>query len=323
MPLRLLFCLLLVGAPAWAQRADSTRTSPDRLITYTFANDAFFRTDYYFTQGMSLNLVLPVFSKLPVNNILLAGPAGSTQHYGVKLFYDGFTPLRIQDDTIRRGDRPYASYIYASLYRIATNKARQQRLTSGLDVGFVGPAAGAKGFQTKVHELIDAPTPRGWNFQIRNDLVLGYTLGYEKRLLAAGGLAEVVGSARASLGTLNTFGSAGLLVRAGKMNPYFHNLGVETGAGRSAIQKIQLYATGQLEGRVVGYNATLQGGLLNRSSPYTLPASQVARTVGQATTSLVAAYGGVSFRTSATWVTPEFKGSRSHAWVQFGLSVAW
>ena len=124
------------------------------------------------------------------------------------------------------------------------------------------------------------------------------------------------------MGTLNTFGEAGLLLRVGRMDPYFRNLGLQPGAGRRPLQKLQFYATGQLQGRLVGYNATMQGGLLNRASPYTLPARQISRTVGQATTSLVAAYGGLSFRTSAVWITPEFEGSRHHAWVQFGLSVA-
>ncbi|WP_165370581.1 lipid A deacylase LpxR family protein [Hymenobacter persicinus] len=320
---RFLLGLVLLGLlpAAYAQTPDRP-TSPDRLIQYTFANDAFFRTDYYFTQGMSLNVVLPVFARSPVNKILLPGPAGAVNRYGIKISYDGFTPLRIQDDTIRRGDRPYASYIYASLYRIATDEARHQRLTSGLDLGFIGPAAGAKGFQTYVHRLIDAPTPRGWDFQVRNDLVLGYTVGYDKQLLAAGRAAELIGSAQASVGTLNTFGEAGLLLRVGKMDPYFRNLGTQTGPTRTVGQKLQLYASGQVQGRVVGYNATMQGGLLNRSSPYTLSARQIARTVGQATTSLVAAYGGVSLRTSAVWITPEFKGSRRHAWVQFGLTAA-
>ncbi|MCB2409152.1 lipid A deacylase LpxR family protein [Hymenobacter lucidus] len=311
---------LLQLSSAAAQTADSLST--DRLISYTFANDAFFRTDYYFTQGMTLNVVLPVFSKSPVNRLLLPGPAGSVLHHGVKLFYDGFTPLRIQDDTIRRGDRPYASYIYATLYRTATSAARHRRLTSGLSLGFIGPAAGAKGFQTKVHELIDAPTPRGWDYQIRNDLVLGYEATLEQRLAAVGKVGELIGQAQAAVGTLNTFAGTGLLLRVGKMNPYFQNLGLASRANRAGLQQLQLYATGQAEARVVGYNATMQGGLFNRRNPYTLPASAIKRVVAQGTASVVAAYGGVSFRTSATWITPEFRGSRSHAWVQFGLGMA-
>ncbi|MCB2379971.1 lipid A deacylase LpxR family protein [Hymenobacter sp. BT635] len=315
-----LLLTLLRSSRAAAQSADSI--SPDQLISYTFANDAFFRTDYYFTQGMTLNVVLPAFSKLPTRKILLPALPGGAQHYGVQLFYDGFTPLRIQDDTIRRGDRPYASYIYASLYRISTSAARHRRLTSGLNLGFIGPAAGAKGFQTKVHELLDAPTPRGWDYQIRNDLVLGYEVKLEQQLMSLANVAELIGQGQASIGTLNTFAGGGLLLRLGKMNPYFRNLGLVSQPQKAGLQQFQLYATGQADARLVGYNATLQGGLLNRASPYTLPASAVKRVVAQGTASIVAAYGGLSFRTSAVWITPEFRGSRSHAWVQFGLGAA-
>jgi lipid A 3-O-deacylase len=318
----LVVSLLLLSNHVSAQTHPADSVSTDRSITYTFANDAFFHTDYYFTQGMTLNLVLPALGKSPVNKILLSGPVGSMRHYGVKLFYDGFTPLRIQDDTIRRGDRPYASYIYATLYRTATNEARYRRLTSGLDIGFIGPAAGAKGFQTKVHELIDAPTPRGWDYQIHNDLVLGYEAIIEQQLGHVGQAVELIGQGQASVGTLNTFAGGGLLLRVGKMNPYFRNLGVASRANRGRLQQFQLYATGQVEGRIVGYNATMQGGLFNRSSPYTLRAADLKRAVGQGTVSVVAAYGGVSLRTSAVWITPEFRGSRHHSWVQFGLGVA-
>ncbi|WP_262922997.1 lipid A deacylase LpxR family protein [Hymenobacter cellulosilyticus] len=111
-------------------------------------------------------------------------------------------------------------------------------------------------------------------------------------------------------------------MRIGYLTPYFQNLGLASGPNRSGLSRWQLYATGLAEGRVVGYNATMQGGLFNRRSPYTLASADLKRVVAQGTASVVAAYGDVSFRTSAVWITPEFRGSRHHAWVQFGLGVA-
>ncbi|WP_331057526.1 lipid A-modifier LpxR family protein, partial [Hymenobacter sp.] len=93
--------------------------SPARLLSYTYANDLFFRTDYYFTQGMTLSLVHPGLARLPTRHLLARGPGGSTQSYGITLRYDGFTPLRIQDAFIRVGDRPYAAYGYASFFRVS------------------------------------------------------------------------------------------------------------------------------------------------------------------------------------------------------------
>ncbi|WP_375438026.1 lipid A deacylase LpxR family protein [uncultured Hymenobacter sp.] len=314
--------LLLFGfvtARAQAQRPDSSKTSPDRLVAYTFANDAFFRTDYYFTQGMTLLLVLPGLRRSPVNWLLGPVPSGSTRYHGVKLHYDGFTPLRIQDAFVRINDRPYASYIYADLFRVVNQPARRLRLTTALHIGIIGPAAGAKGFQTKLHKLLDAPTPRGWDYQVQNDLVLGYEARLEKQLLAVGRGLELIGMGGGSLGTLQTYVSAGGRLRMGLLNPYFDNLGVARWNGRRGARRMQLYAEEQLEGRLVGYNATLQGGLLRQHNPYTLSASAVRRTVACSTSTIGFGFGGIRLETSAVWVSREFDEGRTHKWVQVGL----
>jgi lipid A 3-O-deacylase len=320
---RWLLFLLLYPAAAQAQRLDSSsRTSPDQLVAYSFANDAFFRTDYYFTQGMTLLLVLPGLQHSPVNRILGPVPAGSTRYHGIRLHYDGFTPLRIQDAFIRVNDRPYASYIYADLLRVANHPARHLRLTTALNLGVIGPAVGAKDFQTKLHRLLDSPTPRGWDYQIQNDVVLGYEVHLEKQLLAVGRGLELIGATTASLGTLRTYAGAGGRLRVGLLNPYFKSLSVVGKAGRTEQRRVQLYTEGQLEGRLVGYDATLQGGLFNQHNPYTLPTSAVSRTVARATGTIGVGFEGVRLETSAVWVSPEFSGARQHKWVQFNLQVA-
>ncbi|MBC8084502.1 MAG: lipid A deacylase LpxR family protein, partial [Hymenobacter sp.] len=248
----MLLLLPAATAPAQAQRPDSSQTSPDRLVAYTFANDAVFRTDYYFTQGMTLLLVLPGLRHSPVNRLLGPVPAGSTRYHGIRLHYDGFTPLRIQDAFIRPHDRPYAAYLYADLLRVANQPARRRRLTTALNLGIIGPAVGAKGFQTRLHEWLDAPTPRGWDYQVRNDVVLGYEARLEQQVLAVGRGLELIGTGTASLGTLQTYASGGGRLRVGLLNPYFQSLG---GPRRAAPRRVQLYAEGQLEGRLVGYNA--------------------------------------------------------------------
>jgi lipid A 3-O-deacylase len=311
---------ILVAGPAKAaltNPADSTRSS-DIIVAGTFANDATFRTDYYYTQGLGINLVHPGLAAIPVNKILLR-PAGTTRYHGIQVQFDTFTPLKILDPNIRYGDRPYAGYIYATQYLIANNAAKKQRLTSGLALGFMGPGAGAKQLQIKAHELLDSPKPLGWDNQLRTDLILGYQAGLEKQLIAAGKVLELIGQADASVGTLYTGLASGLFLRAGKMNSYFQNLGITAREDRRSTQKFQFYAQGSLTGKVVGYNATLQGGLLNNNNPYTLPDKLVKRTVLQKTAGLVGAYGGVSFESSVVWITPEFKGARPHQWMYFEL----
>ena len=317
-PLFLLFLVLLgFSSRAAPVPADTLHPiGPDRLLSYTYANDLFFRTDYYFTQGMTLTLVHPALARLPVRHLLLSGPRGSTQHYGLRLRYDGFTPLRIQDPFIRLGDRPYAAYGYASFFRISNQPARHQRLTTALELGFIGPAAGGKELQTAIHRATGNAEPRGWDFQIRNAPIVGYRLAFEKQLAAASGHVELLGTTEASLSTLYTYASTGLRLRAGRLNPYFSSLGL---AGQSSWQ---LYGQATLEGRLIGYDATLQGGLFTSNDPYTLAAGAIRRTVLRSSGGLVLAHEKLSFEATATWTSPEFTGGRTHRWGLLGVTVA-
>lgn len=314
----LLFLALLLPAPP-----DSLRpTSPDRRLAFTYANDFFFGTDYYFTQGLTFDWVSPALARSPLHRLLPQGPAGSTRYHGILLSYNGYTPLRITDAFIRVGDRPYAAYGYASLYRVSNQALRGRRLTTAIELGYLGPAAGGKFIQTKLHELTHNPTPRGWDYQVRSDAVLGYRAAYEQRLLAAGRRAELSGSAEAALGTLYTYAGVGGRLRAGWFDSYFASLGPagpRSGAGRRGWQG---YAEATLTGRLVGYDATLQGGLFNRSSPYVLTASAVRRAVLHSTGSLTLAHAGLSFTATAAYVGPEFAGGRPHRWGVLGLARA-
>ena len=319
------FCLLVVvflinwsaAAHAAPAPADTLRpTSPVRYLRYTYANDLFFGTDYYFTQGMTLALVHPALARWPTHRPLLRGPAGSTRHHGIALRYDGFTPLRIQDGFVRVGDRPYAAYLYASFFRTSRAGPSQPRLTTAVEVGFIGPAAGGKELQTRIHRATGNPEPRGWDHQIRNDAIVGYRVGYEQPLLAAPGIAELLGTGDAALSTLNTYIGTGVRLRAGRAGA-----GTEPGE-RAAPGRWRLSAEISLEGRLIGYDATLQGGVFNRSSPYTLAAGEVRRAVLRSVGGVRLAHNGLQLAATATWLTPEFVGGRAHRWGQLGLTVA-
>ena len=320
-PLFLLFLVLSAFIGRAAPPADTLHPiSPDRLLRYTYANDLFFRTDYYFTQGMTLTLVHPALARLPVRHLLLRGPIGSTQYHGITLHYDGFTPLRIQDPFIRVGDRPYATYGYAAFFRISNQPARHQRLTTALELGFIGPAAGGKELQTAIHRVTGNAEPRGWDYQIRNAPILGYRLAFEKQLAAAGHV-ELIVNTEASLSTLYTHASTGLHLRAGQLNPYFSNLGTMNSGGHAGSHKWQLYGQATLEGRLIGYNATLQGGIFTENDPYTLAAEDVRCTVLRSSGGIVLAYEKLTFEATSIWTSPEFAGGRTHRWGLLGVTI--
>jgi lipid A 3-O-deacylase len=318
MALPLLLLLALLPTPP-----DSLRpTSPDRRLAATYANDFFFGTDYYFTQGITLDWTSPALAHSPANYLLPKGPSHSTRYHGLALRYDGFTPLSIVDKRIRKGDRPYSAYFYVLMYRVSNQAAKKQRLTTALELGYIGPAAGGKFIQTKLHELTHYDRPQGWDYQIRSDAVLGYRAAYEKQLLAAGRAAALIGTAEASLSTLRTYAAAGLRLRVGLFDSYFASLGPAGPRSRAGLRSWQVYAEGTLTECLVGYDASLQGGVLNHSNPYVLKNSQIRRGVLHGAGSLVVAHNGLSFTATATYVGPEFAGGRSHRWGVVGLARA-
>ena len=316
-----LFCLLAcpgAAQPRPTPPPDSLRPlSPARWLRYTYANDLFFRTDYYFTQGMSLTLVHPALARLPTQRLLAPGPRGSEQTHGVLLRYDGFTPLRIQDAFVRVGDRPYAAYLYAAFFRESRTPHGGTRLTTALELGFIGPAAGGRQLQTTLHRLTGNAEPRGWAHQIRNAGVLGYRVAYARRLLAAPGRFEAVGTGEASLGTLYTYAGAGVRLRAGRFTSDL----AAWDERRPVASRWQLSGQATLEGRAIGYDATLQGGLFGADDPYVLGPDAVRRGVLRGSGGLGLARGGLHLAALATWVTPEFAGGRPHRWGQLELTV--
>ena len=301
--------------------ADTLRPlSPARLLRYSYANDLFFRTDYYFTQGMTLTLVHPALARLPTRPLLAAGPRGSTQQFGLTLRYDGFTPLRIQDDFIRLGDRPYAAYLYAALFRVSRRPSQQ--LTTALELGFIGPAAGGRELQTSIHRVTGNAEPRGWGYQMRNAPIIGYRAELEQQLAAVPGRLELLGTAATSLGTLYTYAGTGLHLRAGRLHPEFDDWKLSESAKQTGCSRWQLYGQATLEARLIGYDATLQGSLFATDDPYTLPASAVRRAVLRSSGGLVLAHKVLRLEATVTWVSPEFAGARPHRWGQLALTRA-
>ena len=82
--------------------------------------------------------------------------------------------------------------------------------------------------------------PLGWEYQIKNDLVLNYTLTYEKGIISQKNF-EFLLTSTGNVGTLNTNIAGGVDLRTGWLNPYFANLGV---AKKQVLREEHLLAHG-------------------------------------------------------------------------------
>ncbi|MES2691201.1 MAG: lipid A deacylase LpxR family protein [Bacteroidota bacterium] len=286
----------------------------DRLIRLTYDNDFFSATDRYYTQGVRLEYIAPVFQKSPVNHILFKD-RNAQLFAGIAIERDGFTPGSIRIDTIPIGNRPYAATSFLSSFVIAVNQETHTKLTSQFDVGIIGPASGGKEEQTAIHNAINGLPPLGWQYQVANDVVLNYMFQYEKGIVN-NEYFQLAGLTQARLGTLFTDASAGALIRVGFMNDYFSNLGI---TAQNGSRKFQVYGFAKATGKAVGYNATMQGGLFNESI-YTLKPDEINRTTAQAFYGIVIAYKRFQLEYTKAHITKEFKNGVSHGWGHCAVS---
>ncbi len=234
----------------------------------------------------------------------LFGLSGADKSYGVLIRNDGFTPASLTPNEALIGDRPYASLIFLGHAIVSKDPDRGLTLTTELDAGVIGQAAGGKSQQVAIHSAVRGnQIPLGWDNQIRNDFILDYYVRLEKTVAAARG-ADLGVYGEATAGTLYDNVDAGAMGRVGKL-------------GGDGTRRFYLFA--RAEDKLVGYDATLQGGLLNRGSPYTLTTEEVRRNVMRADVGFAADFGRWVVEADRTYLSREFATGLSHEWVEISV----
>ncbi len=287
----------------------------DKLVRFNYDNDYFSATDRYYTQGVRLEIITPIFQKISIPFLFIKLKKSTSLFTGIAIERDGFTPSSIRIDSIPVGNRPYAATMFLSNFQIAMDEVKHTRITSQVDIGIMGPAVGGKEEQKGIHYAIGDLLPLGWQYQISNDLILNYTAIYEKGLFHKNYLIAT-GFAQGRLGTLYTDASVGTMFRVGYMNNYFANLGITKQAN---AKKFQLYGFAKVIGKVVGYNATMEGGLFSNSI-YTLPASSINRFVGQTFLGIVISYKRFQLEYTKAYLSQEYSNGFTHSWGHCNIS---
>ncbi len=302
-----LFSILFLPGVMVAQKMDHLASfrdiKSDFYFRFNYDNDYFAATDKDYTQGYNLELVAPVLENNPLNFLLLA-PKGTVFKYGLSIEHIGFTPEQYQRSEIQFGDRPFAAAIMVKSFLVVTDTQKKTRITSSLSLGIIGPGAFGREMQAGIHRLTGNKIPLGWRHQIKNDVVLNYRLGFEKRIWSYNDLFSLQSHASAQLGTLFTHASAGISSNVGLIDSPF--------TGDKKGFRLYLYAQPTL--KLVGYDATLQGGLFNRDSPYTISADAVERFTAQFDFGLVLKTRTLYFEYTRSLITREFETGQASAW---------
>jgi lipid A 3-O-deacylase len=320
-----LLCLLSFSAtlaqPCTGMTIADADVSRRRLVRQYYDDDAFAGTDRYFTRGIRAELIHPQFRDLYLAKRTLFRLGGRpTTYYGLGVAQAIYTPENLTSPDVVLSDRPYAGTLSVQHFLISNDLRRKLRMTNWIDIGVLGPLSGS-GLFVGANENPDLP--QGWENQIHTDLLLGYGGMIEKGLISVNGI-DAVAFARANLGTVHTYAGGGLLLRLGLLNPYFHDLHFteRTIYGSRDIRHYQFFLTARGEGRLVGYDGTLQGGLINRSSPHTIAGSELKRFLPLGALGLTFSYKIVELGYEHNFAGARFDGVEGHTWGQLRLVVA-
>ncbi len=303
------------------EKSDRNIPSPDVLgnsIGMSFENDMFNKMDWYFSNGLNFSMTHSVFEGSPVNYVLFPVRLRERDRavYGLRLTQEIYTPKDITENEIQEGDHPYAATLSLTEEKIINRPAEGLRFTSGLQIGVIGPAALGFNAQEFIHNNTPSHPPQGWHNQVGNDILLNYYLSAEKEVIRDE-VSQLALYVRARLGTVYTDAVVGLWSRFEFLPKFF------THVGPDLSRKVNFHFRLGWELRFVGYDASLQGGMFNRTSPYTIPSSDVSRIVFRASASAVLEIYRHEISFFQKVMSPRFEASDWHGWMGISYRYWW
>jgi len=291
--------------------------STNNYIGVNFDNDIFNNTDYYYTNGIKIEYTSPVFAWSPLSFAMLPYRRSSMNYHGMNIVQNMYTPTNPDVAEVMAEDRPFAAYLYLGHSRNTLDVERSYRQFSELVIGLIGPGSLGGFVQAQIHSI----EPRGWDNQIENDLVLNYTATFEKGIVHTNGF-DLNGFGTMQAGTLYDNAGGGLRIRAGKLNPYFAMPGLakpDSHEGKHGY-KWQYGIFAKAKVKLVLYNATLQGGMFNRTSSYTIPAGDIERVLLEAGAGIYVAYKQLGLTLEQYYLSPEFRNAHHFRWGHINIT---
>ncbi len=308
------FFLIIFCNNLFCQKIDSITnlTKLESYIKLQYENDFFSATDRYYTQGIQFSFINKIIKHSPLSYLLISINKNAINYYGFNVEQNCFTPKSIRYDTLNYLERPFAATFFVSHTLNSLNIQQKTALNTQLDIGIIGPCAKCEDEQKAIHKALINIRPLGWENQLKTDYIINYRVSLEKGFVNQKHL-EVIGRVTAKIGSLYTDMFFGLTGRIGILNPYFNNLGMDR-LSKHNNSNFQLH--GVLKGgvKLVGYNATLQGGLFNDKSIYTISNNRVSRLVIDGMAGIVLTYKRIGIEYSKFYLTKEFLEGTEHGW---------
>lgn len=294
----------------------------DRELIFAYDNDLFMGTDGYYTSGavveygriLSKNTGLRRFFTPRRDSLKIIGRIT----YGHKIF----TPKKVSFRDVNEFDRPYAGWHYLN-FSIQNHPSENVQNHYQVQLGVVGPGSGIGNFHRWWHEGLGFPPPRGWEYEIANEVVLNTS--YERKMIwypieRLG----IYSKSGINIGTGSNYGSQELSIRYGRAGRLFNSA-----AGKSRISKhIPVVGNSDpeeeegflfygFEGQYVLSNIFIEGSMFNESSPHTESVEKfvLIRKWGFTYSNYYTTFSIVFYK-----ISEEVIGGRSHQYLSFNLS---
>jgi len=304
-----ILCFIITLSPfgTMAQRIDNIsslfRVNDSIYGLMRYDNDLFQGKDNYYTQGISIDYVHPSLQKNPLNFAFIHLPSFNKSNYGLEIAHSTFTPTSIKSDSVFIGDRPFAAVLTLGCFKTSSNAQKKRQIASQLDFGIIGPAAFGKEMQTGIHRWTNNDLPQGWQHQIRNAPVINYGIQFEQQLFAFKSLFSIAAKTRLTVGTSLTNAQVGMDLHFGQKNTLYSQ----------SHKKVQYYLYSQSSLKVIGFDASLMGGITNRNA-YHLDYTSISSFVGEQHFGIVFTvphfYLGIDFG----FISKEIKQGQQHGW---------
>ncbi len=316
----ILLIFILFARQGLAQRTENAIyfTEQNSRMVLEIENDLLFNTDSYYTAGIALSYTNRKLHKTPTQLILNLITKKDIDITGFGIQQRIYTPYSIEQPNIIANDRPYSAYVLFSNYSVFINSSKRTVISTELGIGAMGPIAGGEEVQSAVHELLGNTKPIGWENQLNNAFLIDYHMRIEKSFFKGSFSEHFIPFAELRVGTLTDRVKMGLKFRVGNKS----NSMMKLTKGKYSSKKFiwEWIISGNLQG--VFYDATLQGGVLNKDESIALPKQDVIEQQFQVRMGVNFYIKRFSFRYMVKYNSKDFANAVVHRYgsVNFGYS---
>ncbi|NOX85711.1 MAG: lipid A deacylase LpxR family protein [Chlorobi bacterium] len=243
------------------------------IFRIDFDNDIFANTDYYYTNGTGFQLITPFLNNSPMTYILPGLKNATIDLNGFFIRQNMYTPVNPDVTEIQYGDHPFGATLTLGQFREVYDLEKKLVFKSKITFGVLGKGALGAEIQSALHNI----HPVGWVNQINSDFILNYSFTVSKAVVSSP-LFELNLSGAADIGTLYDNIRGGTDIRIGRFIPVYRGpisvFGLNTPGN-----KWQYWFSIKTGIKAVAYDATLQGGMLNKDNRYVIADQDINRLV--------------------------------------------